>query len=921
MADQAGSRLPDDRVAAGGETVAFLFSDLEGSTGLLADVGADAYSGLLDYYTDAVEAAADDQGGEVVGREGDGLFVVFPTSVGAIRAALAVQRALADQHQVADIQVAARMGVHVGEARRHRGDDYVGLDIHRAARVGSIGHGGQVLVTEAARLLAADGLDDEVDLIAMGEHYLKGLERPEGLYQVVAPGLPERFPPLRTAETAEANLPVARTEIVGREEDVERILAALDGAGLVTVTGVGGVGKTRVALEAARRDAVRRSDGLWWCELAPVSDPEDVPAAVSTALGVRSTEGEGHAAAVVDFLGGRHALVVLDNCEHVLEGVHALVSRIVGACPRTTVLATSRTPLGVTGERVHPLAPLPVGASGDPAAGSPAVELFVARSREVRPDLSVDGAERERIVEICRRLDGLPLAIELAASRMRSLNPADLAERLDSRLDLLSDRRRDEERHQTLRTVVDWSHQLLGEAEQRLFARLSVFSGPFTLEAAEEVVADDDVSRYDVLDILTELVDHSLVVTLPTGGATRYVQLETLRAYGLEQLREAGEDDTTRRRHAEYYISLAQDADTQVRGTDEAAGVVRIDRALDNLRGVHRWALDGAETDVLMRLSAALFRYALWRVKVEVLGWAEIAGHAPGAESHPLLPTVAGMAGWAAGMRGDLDAADRWADLGLGALDDPEDPRAVPPLEVRMHTLMWQGRIDECLEVAERASALARDPYDFVPSYVPGLALTYGGRAHEALERTNKVQVAADRLGNPTMRAAVRYTRGEALLEIDPRRARDPLEEASTLAETVDNRLIAGVADVSLVSLQARHGESREALASFTAVIGRLHDRGAWTHLWTALRGLVGVLTRIGDDEDAAVLLGAVREADNAPPVYGEDAERLAAAEEELSERLGPQRLADLHTRGTAMPDHEAIDLAREAIERALTAG
>ena len=410
------------------------------------------------------------------------------------------------------------------------------------------------------------------------------------------------------------------------------------------------------------------------------------------------------------------------------------------------------------------------------------------------------------------------------------------------------------------------------------------------------------------------------MTVLPSGGVTRYHLLETLRTYGRERLRESGEDQAVRQRHAAYHVGLAEAADVQVRGRDEALGVARLDRALDNLRAAYRWMLEHREVDLAMRLAAALFRYSLWRLRDEVLGSAEAVSHLPGAEEHAAFPTVAGMAGWGVGLRGDLDAAVDWTDRGLAVLDGDDDPRAAPPLEVRMHTCMWQGDIDGCLEAAAWGRRVAKDPYELVPHYIPGLALTYAGRPEEALTHGEDAQAAADRLGNPSMRAMVRYARGEALLELDPPRALRPLQQAAELAAEVDNRMVLGVVDVSLVSLQARHGEAREALDTFVAVIDRLHDAGDWTHLWTGLRGLVGVLIQIGGDEDAGVLLGAVHEADNAPPVYGEDAKRLAAADAELAGRLGPADLADAQARGCAMTDHEAIAFAQAAIGRAQTA-
>jgi hypothetical protein len=300
-----------------------------------------------------------------------------------------------------------------------------------------------------------------------------------------------------------------------------------------------------------------------------------------------------------------------------------------------------------------------------------------------------------------------------------------------------------------------------------------------------------------------------------------------------------------------------------------------------------------------------------------MFAWAEAAARLPGAADHRLFPAVTGIIGWGAGLRGDLEAADAWAESGLAATCGPDDPRALGPLEVLMHTALWQGRLDECLGYAERASRLTDDPYELVPHYVPCLALTYAGRPAEALARLDAVQAVADRLGNPTMRALVHYCQGEALLELDPTRAGTPLEQAVTLAAEVGNHMVSGIADVSLISLRARHGDaSSQAARSFLGVIDRLHGAGDWTHLWTGLRGLVTMLERAGQSEDAAVLLGAVRGAANAPPIYGEDLERLAEAERRLAEQLDRDVLAAAQARGRAMDDNVAIAVARAAIQR-----
>lgn len=717
----------------------------------------------------------------------------------------------------------------------------------------------------------------------------------------------------RTAD----QLPVEATPLIGREADLAALEASVKDAPLVSIVGPGGVGKSRLALRHARNLALSQPDGVWWCELAPVDDEGDVAEVVATTLGVRPGEDATVADAVVTLLRDRQGLLVLDNCEHVLGEAAALAQRIGRACPSVSILATSRRPLGVPMEYLHRLGPLAV---LDPGAGhaGPALELFVERGRAVRANLDVEAEDDfAAMVSICRLLDGLPLALELAASRLRALNPIDLAARLTDRLDLLEDPQQGTERHRALRQTLEWSYSLLGKVEQRLFDRLSVFAGPFTLEAAEEVAAGGDIAQDEMLDLLAQLVDHSLVVLHPGGGISRYTLLKTLRTYGRERLRERGEEETFRRRHAAYFVSLSEDASTQVRGRDEAAGVVRLNRNLENLRAAHRWSVQQGEADLAVRLVTSLLRYAIWRLRDEVLGWAAEAAALPSARSHERFPTLAGMAGWAAGLRGDLAEATVWADRGLAVLDNLDDPRALVPYEVHIHIALWSGNLDSCLDLAERARAMVDDPVELVPHYVPGLALTYGGRPSETLAWMEPVQAAADRAGNPTMRSLANYTRGEALLALDPPEAILPLEQAAELAQSVDNRVVLGVVDVSLATLHARHGDPKKALQAFTSIIARLYEGGDWTHLWTGLRSLVSVLARLDLAEDAAVLLGAVREAETAPPPYGEDAGRLAELAAALARRLGDTAYREMYARGRAMTDHDAVTFAELAIERA----
>lgn len=712
-------------------------------------------------------------------------------------------------------------------------------------------------------------------------------------------------------------LPWERTSFVGRSRETAEVVAALHGHRVVCLVGAGGVGKSRLALRAAREAADHYADGAWWCDLAAVAAPEAVLDGLAASLGVLHRTGESVESSVLDFLAGRQALLVMDNCEHVAEETTRLLEALVDRCPQVTVLATSRVALDVTGARTWTVEPLPVTETDDGEVEPAAVRLFLERARTVRAGLEHETADLAHIVEICRRLDGLPLAIELAAARMRSLNAADIAGRLDDRFRLLTQGPEARlARQSTLRAVVDWSFDLLSVAERRLFERLSVFAGEFTPEAAEQVCNGHPIEQGEIVDLLGRLVDASMVTVGPPQGEVSYRLLETLRAYGREHLAASGDLDRYRQAHARYYASLAGEAARGVRGPDEAAWVDRIDRDLANFREAHRWAIANVDVDVAMQLSVSLFRYAVWRLRDEVLRWAEETVDLAGAETHALWPAACGVAGWGCGLRGQRVLALRLAERGLAAAPR-KDPGRITLLEVQAHVALWEGRLDDCIDVMDRAAELATDPYELMPWTVRALALAYAGRTDDALATAEHARYHADRLGNPTMMGLARYSVAEALMERDPDAAAPVLDQAIELAGRVRNRMVLGVAGVSSAALRARHGDPAVALRSSAAVLEVWAQTSDWTHLWVGLRSLAELLARVGADRTAAVLLGAVLDGSTGPPVYGADAERLAELAAALEDRLGAGDLAAARSRGQAMAAAEVLDFARGEIDQA----
>jgi predicted ATPase/class 3 adenylate cyclase len=594
--------------------VTFLFTDIEGSTRLLQELGSE-YGRLQDEQASIMRAAIADGDGVEIRTEGDAFFAVFPTPGGGIRAAVHAQRELASFPWPEDRSIRVRMGLHTGEGILG-GDDYLGIDVNRAARIAATGHGGQVVISAATLALVAGSLPEGVSVRDLGDHRLKDIEHPEHLHDLIVHGLPSEFPALRSLQGRRTNLPSHRTSFVGRSREVAEVDGLLDSSRLLTLTGPGGTGKTRLAVRVAWERIDRHQDGAYLVDVSPVTEPDLVFPEIARALRVRETPGLELAAALVEHLRDLELLLVLDNLEQVVEA-SPLVGTLLDAAPLLTVLATSRIPLRLSGEQEYRLAPLAVPGREQMAdavrLGSfESVQLFIDRASAVQPGLEITDATAPALFEIVSRLDGLPLALELAGSRMRVLTLEALAQRLEQRLPLLTGGARDApERQRTLEATIAWSHELLDPDGQRLFARLSVFSGGWTLEAAEAVCGDD----LDVLEGLGSLVDASLVrrTELPDGGL-RFSMLETIREFATARL--SGADDDERealdRRHAAVLRELAEAAEPNLTKGDQVVWLSVLDRELDNIRV----ALERAERsddverrEAGMRTAAALWRY------------------------------------------------------------------------------------------------------------------------------------------------------------------------------------------------------------------------------------------------------------------------------------------------------------------------
>lgn len=704
------------------------------------------------------------------------------------------------------------------------------------------------------------------------------------------------------------------TSFVGREDALGSLPALLDRARVVTLTGAGGAGKTRLAAELAARLGDRYADGVRRVELAPVREAEAVPLAVASALGISRQGTEPLLDRLVAALRPRRALVLLDNCEHVLPAVADLVEGLASGCPKLSVLSTSRERLAVSGEHVWLVPPLAVPGPTVPRAELarvPSVRLFCDRATAADPGFALD-EHGPAVARICRHLDGVPLAIELAAARTRALSPADLAERLDDRFGVLTGGPRGGAgRHRTLRATVDWSYELLEPPEALLFDRLSVFAGSFDLAAAEDVCTGHGVTRGEVAGLIATLVDKSVLGCERGATGSRYRLLETLREYGAERLAARGESAGMARAHADYYVRLAERADADIRGPDEARAVAVLDRELDNLRAAHHWAVSvdsRVGADLALRLSAALHFYALPRLHDEVLGWAVAAAGLPAAEGHPLRATAYGSASRGIGHRGEFAAARDLGECGLAAAI--QEAARIGPLDALGVLALYEGRLPECQRHARDAARLsdaAGEAYHAQwARHLGSLAAIYSGDP-TAPGLVEEARRGAAQLGNPTQLACALYAQGEAVLNTDPDRAVALLEQAIALALPVRGEFLRGVALVSMSSARGRSADPAGALSSFREIVDHWWQAGDWTHQWTTLRNLVEPLVRLGLDEFAGVLLGASAAAASAPPVFGTGADQLAQAEAEIRNRLGDQPFERAAERGRAMADDDLI--------------
>ncbi|CAM4065382.1 Regulatory protein AfsR [Mycobacterium basiliense] len=748
------------------------------------------------------------------------------------------------------------------------------------------------------RLVDELGVDPGSTLKQMHQHILAGetdgaMPQPDR----TGPGHPATVP----AQVAHPGLARRVTSFVGHQQEQASVIGALRESPLVTLTGVGGVGKTRLALEVARDAQAESADRVWICELAPLDHPDAVGHTVAAALGLRQQPGLDIEESVIEYLRARAALVVVDNCEHVVEAAARLVERIVQQCPRVSVLATSRQPLGIEGERIVVTPPLAV---------TDATQLFADRARAGRPDFKLEDQPDGVVAEICRRVDCLPLGVELAAARMRVMSAPDVVRRLD-RLEFLRGGSRGAlPRQQSLAATIDWSYRLLSESEQALFSRLSVFAGSFDLDAAHGVCGLDGATEDDTLELLAGLVDKSMVVVRSVSDRTRYGLLETLRACARDRLQECGTAEQYARRHATYYTELVERAGVGVQGPDERDWVKRMLPDYDNLRAAFECAMADEDADLGLRLVASASELCALRIGYEVAGWAERVIDIADAD-HPLYAAVVGTAARAAWAQGDFGRVRRLAPLAAGRIPGPGTARFAYPADALTDVALFEGDVHGVLAYWRGAADHARrvgDPIRLSQTLsTVAVCQRVLFNSEDALLAGREAVEVAESTANPTTRSGAYFSLGFLLKKSEPARALALFDEAARLAGQAQNFWWYGIALMEAAATRGVHGDPREAARLFVEVLDHWDRVGDWSEMWISLRYVTRLLVRLGADEDALFLHFALLTAGKPSPLR---ATQLTA----LEDRLGAGRLDVEWAAGADGP--AAVTRARGSLQR-----
>jgi len=879
--------------------VTFLFTDIEESARHWGSSPADM-AVAVQAHDVIVRSAIERHNGFVFDTARDGFRAAFSSAVDAVWAAVESQRELIDDD---DVAFGVRMGLHVAEIVARDGD-YHGTEANRAARLTALGHGGQVLVSGTAEVL----LRQRVGLLPLGEYVLRGARGTVPVFQVLANGLPSDFPVLRSADHFIGNLPRHVGSLVGRDVVIDHVVDLLRSDPLVTLTGVGGVGKTRLAIEIGAELAGEFGDGVWIVELAEVVDPRAVPAALATVLGVTPRGDVPLIDTVAEAVAGRRLLLVVDNCEHVVESAAAAIAAILGRAGQAKVLATSRESLGITGESVVTVTPL----ATEGGVTSDAVTLFVDRARVARHDFELqDPQTTTAVTEICEAVDGLPLGIELSAARMASMSAIEVKDRLADRFRLLQQTATGPQRQLTLRHAVEWSYDLLTDEEQSLFRIASVFVGSFDLSSICAVAGEAD--EIDVLRLLDSLVRKSLLVADHAAATTRYSMYETIRQFGEDRLADARERESTRDAHAAYFGRRAAAEWQRWNGPAWRETVDWVEVELANLRNGFRWSADRNEIEVATDIAAHAALMGFSVQLFETLAWAEELLPQAAAAEVPRLPRLYAAAGYAC-FAGRPDAARRNAHR---AVELEADGR-YDPCEAGYATFIealgevYCGNLERYIELTgDVVTRYGSDRGYGLASYVDGLQSA--GRVEEALALTEPSVAAARELGNPYWISYALWIAGMAFSRSDSRRALAAWDEGVDFVREQRVHFFEGFLARDAARLHTSDGEPEAALVLFSDAITSFQRAGNVPQLIITLASLPALFERLERFESAATLLGAMSQRESSFHHVPE----LADLERRLAPKLAPARLKELLAAGRGFDLDTAAVYARQQIDAA----
>ena len=836
-------------------TLTFLFTDIESSTSLWEEDSQRMRAAML-RHDEIIEAAVTNNNGLLVRPrgEGDSRFAVFPMASGAVAATIAIQSAFFKESWPVESSLRVRIGLHTGEADLQDGD-YYGPTVNRCARIRGVAHGGQCLISLTTASLVQDSLPAGASLRDLGEYNLRDMQRPERIFQLVVEGLPADFPPLRADEGMHTNLPSMLSSFVGRDDEISAVKHLLQENRLITITGTGGSGKTRLALQVGTQLVDQYAGGVWLVDLAPLTNPDLVVKAIANVFELREEEGRPLLQTLVEALRSKAMLLILDNCEHLLDESARLAQTLISSAPRLHLLVTSREPLGIAGETVWSIPPLSFPETVQVKnlqdyQEFDAIQLFVNRAASVKPGFRLSERNLEHVINILKKLDGNPLAIELAAARVKVLPVEDIAQRLEVCFQLLvSSNRTAHPRQQTLRALIDWSYNLLSDKERVLLRRLGVYKGGWTLAAAESVCTGQDIRSWEVLDLLTSLVDKSLVVPELLEDRQRYRYLEMIRQYALERLEESGEGEEISRKHSEYYLNLAEESSVELWGARQDEWLIMLKSEHDNLRASLEWMkADPDRSEMMLRMTGALWRF--WDIHGHIsegLVWMERALEANPDASPQLRANGLRGKGYLARQQGDYKLAKSAHEKSLALYREILDKQGVARALAALGEILWlSGDPKGAIEMNNESLALHYEIGDKagIASSLEQLGVVardHGdyNHARELLEESLKIQ---RELGNRLNTASgLNNLALVAYLLCEYNQAVPLLEEALSIYRLLNDRWGISETLVSLGNVAKDRGDFKQANALYNQCLDMKQELGDKHGVARGLTGLAEV--------------------------------------------------------------------------------